>query len=102
MASFYLVKTELLYHQVCGRNFSQLFTTLIRELQKHWLKQGVVHIGLDSPNDVLKLCRECEICAEDHADPPLTTTSHSEAFGPGFKYGTEYWRNRWLPTSNSH
>ena len=39
--------------------------------------------------DILKLCRECEICAEDHADPSITSTYHSEAFGPGFKYGTD-------------
>ena len=29
------------------------------------------------------MCRECEICAEDHADPAISVTSHSEAFGPG-------------------
>ena len=40
-------------------------------------------------HDLLKLCRECEICAEDHADPSLTTTSHSEAFGLEFKYCTD-------------
>ena len=37
-------------------------------------------------HDVLKLCRECEICAEDHADLVISVTSHSEAYGPGFKY----------------
>ena len=40
-------------------------------------------------HDVLKLCRECGICVEDHANPSLTTTLHSQAFGPGFKYGTD-------------
>ena len=43
--------------------------------------------GLD--HDVLKLCRECDICAEDHADPSITSTSHSKAFSPGFKYGAD-------------
>ena len=40
-------------------------------------------------HDTLKLCRECEICAEDHVDPSIMSTSHSEAFGPGFKYGAD-------------
>ena len=40
-------------------------------------------------HDVLKLCRECEICAEDHADPCLSMSTHSKAFGPGFKYGVD-------------
>ena len=35
------------------------------------------------------MCRECEVCAEDHADPSLLTSTHSEAFGPGFKYGAD-------------
>ena len=40
-------------------------------------------------HDVLKLCRECEICTDDHADPSISSTSHSKAFGPGFKYGAD-------------
>ena len=44
-----------------------------------------MHIGLAS----LKLCRECEICAEDHADPAISVTFHSEAFNPGLKYGAD-------------
>ena len=40
-------------------------------------------------HDVLKLCRECEICAEDHVDPAISVTSHSEAFSPEFKYGAD-------------
>ena len=31
-------------------------------------------------HDVVKLCRECEICTEDHVGPSLMTTLHSEAF----------------------
>ena len=40
-------------------------------------------------HDVLKLCRDCEICAEVHADPAISVTFHSEAFGPGFKHGAD-------------
>ena len=39
--------------------------------------------------DVLKLCIECEICAEYHANPVINTSSHSEAFSSGFKYGAD-------------
>ena len=35
------------------------------------------------------MCRECEVCAEDHIDPSLSTSTHSEAFGPGFKYSAD-------------
>ena len=40
-------------------------------------------------HDILKLCRECQMCAEDHVDPTIMSTSHSEAFSPGFKYGAD-------------
>ena len=46
-----------------------------------------MHIGL--AHDVLKLCWECEICAEDHVDPSISSTSHSEAYSPGFKYSAD-------------
>ena len=39
--------------------------------------------------DVLKLCREYEICAEDHAYPSLSNISHADAHGPAFKYGAD-------------
>ena len=40
-------------------------------------------------HDVLKLCIECEICAEYHANPGINTSSYSEAFSSGFKYGAD-------------
>ena len=40
-------------------------------------------------HDILKLCREYEIWAEDQMDPSIMSMSHSEAFGPGFKYGAD-------------
>ena len=40
-------------------------------------------------HDMLKLCQECEICVEDHADPSISSSSHSKAYGPGFKYGVD-------------
>ena len=38
---------------------------------------------------IIKLCRECEICAEDHTDLTIIVTFHSEAFSSGFKYGAD-------------
>ena len=38
---------------------------------------------------MLKLCQECEICAEDHVDLSISSSSHSEAYGPGFQYGVD-------------
>ena len=59
----------------------------IRELQKHWLsKKHAYWPGL--AHDVHKLCWECEICTKDHVDPSISSSSHSEAYGPGFKYST--------------
>ena len=46
-----------------------------------------MHIGLVSAHDVLKLCHECEICAEDHACPGISNVHHADAHRPGFKYG---------------
>ena len=46
----------------------------------YWL--GLAH-------DILKLCRECEVCAKDHADLSISMSTHSETFGPGFKYGAD-------------
>ena len=40
-------------------------------------------------HDVLQLCHECEICAEDHAYPGIPNIHHADAHGPGFKYGAD-------------
>ena len=40
-------------------------------------------------HDVLKLCHECEICAEDLAYPSLSNVNHADAYGPAFKYGAD-------------
>ena len=47
-----------------------------------------MHIGQDLPTMFLSYA-ECEMCAEDHADPSISTSTHSEAFGPGFRYGAD-------------
>ena len=39
--------------------------------------------------DVLKICHECEICAEDHAYPRIPNIHHAGAHRPGFKYGAD-------------
>ena len=43
---------------------------------------GIVH-------NVLKICCECEICAEDHAYPGIPNIHHADAHGPGLKYGAD-------------
>ena len=40
-------------------------------------------------HDVLQLCCECEICAEDHAYPRIPNIHHTDAHGPGFKYSAD-------------
>ena len=60
----------------------QGITKTLAQAQNNTYWPGIAH-------DVLKLCRECEVCAEDHADPSISTSTHSEAFGPGFKYGAD-------------
>ena len=64
----------------------------------HYTHQGITKTLAHARNNaywpglahnVLKLCRECEICAKDHADLSISVTTHSEAFGPGFKYGAD-------------
>ena len=40
-------------------------------------------------HDVLKICHECAICAEDHVYPSISTMLHREAHGPGVKYGAD-------------
>ena len=48
--------------------------------QVYW--PGIAH-------DVLQLCHECEICAEDHAYPGIPNVHHANAHRPGFKYGAD-------------
>ena len=48
-----------------------------------------MHTGQEFAHDVLKLCHECEICAEDHAYPLLSNVSHADAHRPAFKYGAD-------------
>ena len=48
-----------------------------------------MHIGQALPHDVLQLCHECEICAEDHAYPRIPNIHHADAHRPGFKYGAD-------------
>ena len=40
-------------------------------------------------HDILQLCHECEICAEDHVYPGIPNVHHADAHGPGFKYGAD-------------
>ena len=47
-----------------------------------------MHIGQELPMMFFN-CVECEVCAEDHTDPSISTSTHSEASGPGFKYGVD-------------
>ena len=55
---------------------------LLPEQGNHVYWPGIAH-------DVLQLCRECEICAEDHAYPGISNIHHADAHRPGFKYGAD-------------
>ena len=64
----------------------------------HYTHQGIMKTLARARNtaywpglahDVLKLCWECELCVEHHADPSISSSSHSKAYGPGFKYGVD-------------
>ena len=61
------------------------YTTPTKELLKlararnHAYWPGIAH-------DVLQLCHECEICAEDYANLGIPNIHHADACRPGFKY----------------
>ena len=60
----------------------QGITKTLARARNHAYWPGIAH-------DVLKLCCQCEICAEDHAYPSLSNVSHADAHGPAFKYGAD-------------
>ena len=60
----------------------QGITKTLARARSHAYWPGIAH-------DVLKICRECEICAEDHAYPRIPNIHHTDAHGPGFKYGAD-------------
>ena len=60
----------------------QGITKTLARARNHAYWPGIVH-------DVLQLCHECEICAEDHAYPGIPNVHHTDAHGPGFKYGAD-------------
>ena len=60
----------------------QGITKTLTRVKNHTYCPGIAH-------DVLKLCRECEICAEDHTYPGIHAMFHSDADGPGVKYGAD-------------
>ena len=60
----------------------QGITKTLARARNHAYWPGIAH-------DVLKLCHECEICAEDHAYPSLSNMNHADAHGPAFKYGAD-------------
>ena len=60
----------------------QGITKTLARARNHAYWPGIAH-------DVLKLCCECEICAEDHAYPLLSNVNHADAHGPAFKYGVD-------------
>ena len=55
-------------------------------MRNHAYWPGITH-------DVLKICHECEICAEDHVYPSIPTMLHSDTHGPGTKYGADIGEN---------
>ena len=60
----------------------QGITKTLARARNHAYWPGIAH-------DVLQLCCECKICAEDHAYPSISNVSHADAHGPGFKYGAD-------------
>ena len=71
------------------KNFLQPYIIHIRELQKTLARARNNAYWPGLAHDVLKLCQEYEICAEDHVDLSISSSSHSEAYGPEFKYGVD-------------
>ena len=62
----------------------------------HYTHQGITKTVARARNhaywpriahDVLRICCECEFCAEDHAYPGIPNIHHADAHGPRFKYG---------------
>ena len=83
-----------------GKDSIVVPVTLCEQFLKalHYTHQGIIKTLARARNhtywpgiahDVLKLCCECEICAEDHAYPSLSNMNHADAHGPAFKYGTD-------------
>ena len=60
----------------------QGITKTLARVRNHVYWPGIAH-------DVLQLCHECEICAEDHAYPGISNVHHTDAHGRGFKYGAD-------------
>ena len=60
----------------------QGITKTLARARNHAYWPGIAH-------DVLQLCRECEICAEDHAYPGIPNIHHADAHRPGFKYSAD-------------
>ena len=60
----------------------QGITKILARVRNHVYWPGIAH-------DVLQLCCECEICAEDHAYPVISNVNHADAYGPGFMYSAD-------------
>ena len=60
----------------------QGITKTLARARNHVYWPGIAH-------DVLQLCHECEICAEDHTYPSISNVHHADAHRPGFKYGAD-------------
>ena len=60
----------------------QGITKTLARARNHVYWPGIAH-------NVLQLCCECEICAEDHAYPSISNVNHADAHRPGFKYGAD-------------
>ena len=60
----------------------QGITKTLARARNHAYWPGIAH-------DILQLCHECEICAEDHAYPSLSNVNHADAHRPAFKYGAD-------------
>ena len=60
----------------------QGITKTLARARNHTYWPGITH-------DVLQLCCECEICAEDHAYPGILNVHHSGAHSSGEKYGAD-------------
>ena len=60
----------------------QGITKTLARTRNHVYWPGIAH-------DVLQLCCECEICAEDHAYPSISNINHVDGHRPGFKYGAD-------------
>ena len=60
----------------------QGITKTLARARNHVYLAGIAH-------DVLQLCHECEICAEDHTYPGISNVHHADTHGPGFQYGAD-------------